>query len=210
MKSVLASVAVWVCIGCGSNSEQGVPSEGPDLGTTDTVEQTIVYINEDGTTTQRVLQVPIAVAQAELQRKLELTAMAKRGETLPAPRLHPSPAPAATDLRTLYYGDVDEHCYGDDMWISSQGIGSNDVGTNTICFVKHNGGVGDTNLAIFFMPASANCAFNDYRVFTCANSFWAGVSSGSFSGPPGGARYFTAYQRSDNTFLNQWPHLSFN
>jgi hypothetical protein len=148
------------------------------------------------------------VVRAELERKQELTAAAQRGDVLPPPRLHPDPD--AAGLRTLgYYGDIDA-CYGNDMWISSQANGGNDVPSNTICFIKHPGGVGSTNLAVFYMPASAGCPFNDYRVNVCAASFWAGQDSGAFSGPSRPARYFSAYQRVDNTTLGNWPTMTFN
>lgn len=206
-------VAFTSLVGCGASDEriQSEPGGGGDVAfsnSADTVQQTLIFIDADGNTITRTYAVPVSVARAELERKQELTAAALRGDVLPPPRLHRDPN--AVGLGTLgYYGDIDA-CYGNDMWISSQPNGDNDVGTNTICFIKHQGGVGTTNLSIFFMPASAACPFGDYRVNVCAASFWAGQDSGAFGSSNSPARYFSAWQRMDNTTLGNWPLMSFN
>lgn len=207
-----------VLAGCASHDGEATPEVDADkvLVAAETVEQTIIYQGEDGILTSRTVHVPLASFKAELQRKIELTAAAERGETLPPRRTQPSvDSPleledASSSNLQYYYGDVSSQCYGEDMWLSSTTTG-NYVPSNTLCFKKHPGGTGYTDLYIFYMPAGAGC-MSTSEVAYCTNSWWSGADSGRFFRPAGGggAPVFTAYDRCDNCGLVNWGIMGFD
>jgi hypothetical protein len=211
---MVLAVSLPGCSGSISDADEDSATAG-DVNASQTARETIIYQRDDGTLTQRVVDVPLANFQAQLARKQQLTDAAARGELLSSSPIHSQteasdgqsegPNPSVKPL--TYYGDVIAECYGEDMWISYQSNGSLDTPSNTICFKKNTiGGTGYDNLAVFYMPCGGG---SEGKVSQCARSFWSGSDSGIFAGVSGGGISFAAYQRHDSTSLGNFPYLGF-
>lgn len=183
-ENAVISCVVMLVAGCSSGAPEstggsnGLPNE-------QTIAETVVRQNDDGTVSVATYRISVAEAAAEVESRKQLA--------LSAGKVKVESFQATTQ-------GANGNCTGGSLWLNE---GPNQTG-NRICFFKNPNAAGTSNMDDYW--------FADWAVVgTNTQSWWAGSDPGGFfkiNGGPGAT--FSQYEQCNACGIVNWPFLGFS